>query len=50
MHFFHAVGFPKALQRVPGGSVLIVGGQDATEGQFSYQISLLFKDQHICGG
>lgn len=28
----------------------IVGGSDATPGQFPYQVSLRMDDAHICGG
>lgn len=28
----------------------IVGGADATPGQFPYQVSLRIKDSHTCGG
>lgn len=28
----------------------IVGGDDASPGQFPYQISLRIKDSHTCGG
>lgn len=28
----------------------IVGGKDASDGEFPYQISLQFKNQHFCGG
>jgi len=43
-----AAAFPRAQRKIPGGGK-IVGGEDATVGQFPYQLSLLWFGSHICG-
>lgn len=43
---------PSALSSLDcGGSLVkIVGGAEATEGKWPWQVSVRFKDKHLCGG
>jgi len=43
-----AAALPRVSRRVPGGGK-IVGGEDASVGQFPYQLSLHWFGSHICG-
>jgi secreted trypsin-like serine protease len=43
-----ATALPRVSRRIPGGGK-IVGGIDAKEGEFPYQLSLLWSGSHICG-
>jgi len=43
-----AAALPRVQRKVPGGG-RIVGGEDATEGQFPYQLSMQWFGSHICG-
>nr|XP_022914398.1 chymotrypsin-2-like [Onthophagus taurus] len=48
-HFILSVG-QFALTVANNNQSRIVGGHDATDGQFPYQISLRYNGHHICGG
>ncbi|OXA48834.1 Trypsin-1, partial [Folsomia candida] len=41
-------GLPRTSRRVPGGG-RIIGGEDAVEGQFPYQLTLMRYGSHVCG-
>ncbi|XP_021944195.1 trypsin-1 [Folsomia candida] len=41
--------FSRSSRKIPGGG-RIIGGQDAAEGQFPYQIVLLHAGSYICSG